>query len=281
MQAEPDPFRYAPCPFRVEAAAASDVGRERTNNEDRVVVADLSSGVAIGSNAEAVSSVVGGDWMAAVCDGMGGEEGGEVASSLAVEVVVRSLLDSRTNAAGLCSGDVLVSALRGALQQASQRVFLEGRKRPDLGRMGTTATVAILGDGEVLIGQVGDSRAYLMRRGAMVQLTRDQTLVAFIAERTQRTAKEVSETVGPNIILQAVGAKPSVDVALTRVPITRGDVLLLCSDGLCGPVSDDVIRAALVEHEAPADACASLIAAANARGGPDNVSCVVARFRQP
>jgi protein phosphatase len=146
--------------------------------------------------------------------------------------------------------------------------------------MGTTATVAVLGDGEILVGQIGDSRAYLLRQGAFVQLTRDQTLVAFLAERTQRDPKEVSETVGSNIILQAVGAKPCVDVALTRVPICPDDVLLLCSDGLHGIVGDDLIRAILVEAASPHAACAALVHAANERGGPDNVSCVVARFRR-
>ena len=83
------------------------------------------------------------------------------------------------------------------------------------------------------------------------------------------------------MILQAVGCAADVDVALTRVPIVSGDVLLLCSDGLFGPVSDDLIRDLLVANEKPADACAALVAAANERGGPDNVSCVVARFERP
>jgi serine/threonine protein phosphatase PrpC len=283
MHSVPDPFTQVPTPFRVEAAASTDVGRERKNNEDRVIVADLSSGIAIApkTDAEATSTAKGGDWMAAVCDGMGGEEGGEVASTIAVDVVMRSLALSRANVGGACSGDVLVSALRGAMQNASQRVYTEGRRRPELGRMGTTATVAVLGDSEMFIGQVGDSRAYLLRKGALLQLTRDQTLVALIAERTARSIEEISESVGANIILQAVGAKPCVDVALTRVPIASGDVLLLCSDGLHGPVGDDVIRSILIEHEAPSAACAALVEAANARGGPDNVSCVVARFRRP
>ena len=283
MQAEPDPFafRSAPFPFRVEAAAASDIGQERKNNEDRVLVADLANGVAIAPGAEATSNVFSGDWVAAVFDGMGGEAGGEVASTLGIDAVLRSLLASRIAAAGAYGGDILVSALRGAVQHASQAVFAEGRRRPELGRMGSTATVALLGDGEILVGQVGDSRAYLLRRGAFVQLTRDQTLVAFLAERTRRSVEEIAETVGQNVILQAVGAKPCVDVALTRVPIAPDDVLLLCSDGLSGPVPDDMIRTILLEHESAAEACAALVAAANARGGPDNVSCIVARFRRP
>ena len=212
---------------------------------------------------------------------MGGEEGGEVASTLAALAVLRSLLASRSNAAGMCTGDVLTSALRGAMQHASQMVFAEGRRRPALGRMGTTATVALLGDGEILVGQVGDSRAYLLRNQAFVQLTRDQTLLTYLAERRRQDARDIAQAIGPNVILQAVGTKPCVDVALTRVPIVVDDVLLVCSDGLYGPVPEDVIRAILIEHEAPAEACTALVEAANAAGGPDNVSCIVARFGRP
>jgi len=262
----------------VDAAAASDVGRERKNNEDRVLVADLSSGVAIGGGVEASTQAWSGDWLAAVCDGMGGEAGGEVASSLTVEVLLRSMLASRANAGAAHSGDVLVAALCGAVQRASQAVFAEAQRVRGLERMGTTATVAVLGDGEVVVGQVGDSRAYLFRKGALIQLTRDQTLAALIAERTHRDPTEI---VGVNVILQAVGAKPKVDVVLSRVPLVSGDVVLLCSDGLFGPVSDEQICNLLVTCPSPADACTALIAAANERGGPDNVSCVVARFRRP
>ncbi len=272
---ERDPFPYEPCPFRVDMASASDVGLERTNNEDCVLVADLSGGIVI--TTEASSQAWCGDWLAAVCDGMGGEAGGEVASALATSVMLRAMLASRANA-GRAHGDVLVAALENALQHASQAVYAEARRVPGLERMGTTATVAALGEGEMLIGQVGDSRAYLLRQGALIQLTRDQTLAALIAERTKRDASEI---VGSNVILQAVGNKPRVDVALTRVPIVSGDVFLLCSDGLSGPVSDDVIRDVLLASRSPSNACAALIAAANERGGPDNVSCVVARFCRP
>jgi serine/threonine protein phosphatase PrpC len=276
--AEPDPFPYEACPFRVEAAAGSDIGRERKNNEDRVLIADLASGVALSAGAEASSRSFGGDWLAAVCDGMGGEAGGEVASSLAVDVVLRSMMASRAHAGVAHAGDVLVAALRDAVQHASQAVFAQAQRVRGLARMGTTATVATLGDGELVIGQVGDSRAYLLRKDALVQLTRDQTLAALIAERTNRDPAEI---VGTNVILQAVGAKPCVDVALTRIPVMSGDVLLLCSDGLFGPVADETIQALLGVPAAPSQICTSLIAAANDRGGPDNVSCVVARFRRP
>ncbi len=277
MQTERDPFPFEPCPFRVDAATACDIGRERKNNEDRVLVADLASGVAFSSDVEASSQASCGDWLAAVCDGMGGEAGGEIASGLAVDVMLRSLLASRASGGTSHVGDLLVEALRGAVERASQVVFAEAQRVPELARMGTTATVAILGDEEIVIGQVGDSRAYLLRRGALLQLTRDQTLAALIAERTPRVPIS-TEIVGTNVILQAVGAKPRVNVAVTRVPIIAGDTLLLCSDGLFGPVSDDIIRSTLMACATPAETCTALIHAANERGGPDNVSCIVARF---
>ncbi|HEY1960141.1 MAG TPA: protein phosphatase 2C domain-containing protein [Polyangiaceae bacterium] len=262
-----------PLPFRVLFAAASHVGRVRSNNEDRVVVADFATGVALSGGAEGASRAARGGWVAAVCDGMGGEEGGEVASSMAVDAILGSMLASRG------ARDVAES-VRGALDRASALIFAEARRIPRLSRMGTTATVAALGDGELVVGQVGDSRCYLLRRGALVQLTRDQTLVAMLAERTRQTYEELVAAHGSNVILQAVGTSPSVDVAMTRVPLLAGDVVLLCSDGLHGPVDDDRLRAILLAEPQPARACEALVSTANDRGGPDNVSCVVARFER-
>jgi len=281
---EPDPFPSPAVPVRISAAAASDVGRVRTNNEDRVVVADLSSGIAVsgasggGDVTEAAWQAMPGAWFAAVCDGMGGEAGGEVASAMTVEVLLASMLRAAPVVRIRARGQTVADAVEHAVQEASRTVFLEAQRVPELRRMGTTATVAALAQGELVLGQVGDSRAYLLRGGRLIQLTRDQTLVAMIAEQTRRDPNEIAESVGANIILQAVGAKPTVDVALTRVPIEEGDQLLLCSDGLSGPVEDERIRSILVASESPADACLALIAAANEAGGPDNVSCVVARF---
>jgi serine/threonine protein phosphatase PrpC len=276
MKALPDPFPPPARPFRVVAAAASDVGKHRTNNEDRVVVADLSNGVAVSDGVSASSSAWCGGWLAAVCDGMGGENGGEIASTLAIDALLSAMLVSEVT-----DSERAADALKQSVLHASQIVFTAAQSNPSLSRMGTTATVATLGDSEILIAQVGDSRAYLLRNGGLFQLTRDQTLAALLAERLQKPQEEIAETYGSNVILQAVGCKPNVDVALTRVPITSGDVLLLCSDGLFGPVPDDTIRDILLANHDPDRACAALVAAANARGGPDNISCVVARFQRP
>lgn len=262
-----------PLPFRVLFAAASDVGRVRSNNEDRVVVADLATGVALSQGAAGASRTQRGGWFAAVCDGMGGEEGGEVASSMAVDAILAAMLGAR---GALDVGE----SVRGALDRASGLVFAEAQRIRRLSRMGTTATVAALGDGEIVVGQVGDSRCYLLRGGALVQLTRDQTLVAMLAERTRQPYEEIVATHGSNVILQAVGTRPTVDAALTRVPIVAGDVVLLCSDGLHGTLDDDRIRAILLADLEPSRACEALISAANERGAPDNVSCIVARFER-
>ncbi len=284
---QPDPFPSPPAFVRITAAAASDVGRVRTNNEDRVVVADLSSGIALGGGSsslaaarsatviEAASQAAPGAWFAAVCDGMGGEAGGEVASAMAVESLLATMLRAAPVLRVRARAPSVADVVEHAVQEASRAVFSEAQRSPHLQRMGTTATVVALARGEIVIGQVGDSRAYLLRGGRLVQLTRDQTLVAMIAAQTNRHPSEVAETVGSNIILQAVGAKPSVDVALTRVPIEDGDRWLICSDGLSGPVDDETMAAIVGGAESPAKACRELIDAANAAGGPDNVSCVV------
>jgi protein phosphatase len=144
--------------------------------------------------------------------------------------------------------------------------------------MGTTATVAVLADRELVVGQVGDSRAYVFRHGVLSQVTRDQTLVALLLREGKLDADRVEDFPGGHIILQAVGSAPTVDVDVTSVALEDGDVLLLCSDGLSGPVPDAVISGILSRQEPVTALADALVAEANARGGPDNVTCVLARF---
>src|SRR5262249_27498752 len=144
--------------------------------------------------------------------------------------------------------------------------------------MGTTATVCALREGDLFVAQVGDSRAYLLRGGKLTQLTRDQTLATMLVELGQLAPADVERFEHKNGILQAVGTQDHLQIDLTRVSVRRGDVLLVCSDGLHGPIGDDAIRAVLERETSPARACEALVALANAEGGPDNVTCIVARI---
>jgi protein phosphatase len=144
--------------------------------------------------------------------------------------------------------------------------------------MGTTATVAALIDDHLFLGQVGDSRAYLLRDDKLVQITRDQSLVNQLIEAGQLTEEEAENFEHNNIILQALGTADSVQVDLTYAELRRGDTLLLCSDGLSGMVRNDEIREVLRSFEDPLEACRELTDRANQAGGHDNVTVVVARF---
>jgi protein phosphatase len=140
--------------------------------------------------------------------------------------------------------------------------------------MGTTATVAAVHGDCLLCAQVGDSRAYLLRGGHLAQLTRDQTMVELLKASG---IDVVSEDIPTNVILQAVGSSVRLEVVVTQTSFRSGDVVLLCTDGLCGVVDDQVIEAILAANEDPEAACDALVAAANEAGGPDNITVVVLR----
>ena len=143
--------------------------------------------------------------------------------------------------------------------------------------MGTTVTAAALVDDHLFFAQVGDSRGYLLRDGKLVQLTRDQSLVNQLIEAGQLTEEEAETFEHNNIILQALGTADTVQVDLTYCELRRGDVLLLCSDGLSGMVRFDDIREVLRTTPEPIDACKLLTERANQAGGHDNITVVVAQ----
>jgi protein phosphatase len=144
--------------------------------------------------------------------------------------------------------------------------------------MGTTATVAgVLGD-SVYLAQVGDSRAYLVRGGVAQQITKDQSLMQKLVEAGELTEEEAAQSERRNIILQALGPEPQIKIDLTHQQLRRGDVLVLCSDGLSGQVKTEEIARIVSEEDDPMTACKRLIDRANDAGGPDNITVIVARF---
>jgi protein phosphatase len=168
--------------------------------------------------------------------------------------------------------------LKEAVDVANSEINAHARAHPELRGMGTTATTAgVLGE-HLYLTQVGDSRAYLIRNGTATQLTRDQSLTQRLVEAGELTEEEAARSDRKNIILQALGPDPKVKVELTHQDLRRGDVLVLCSDGLSGQVKKDEI-AHVVSGSSSLDAAGDrLIAMANERGGPDNITVVLARF---
>jgi protein phosphatase len=144
--------------------------------------------------------------------------------------------------------------------------------------MGTTATVAGVLGSDLYLAQVGDSRAYLVRNGVTTQITKDQSLMQRLVDAGELTEEEAEQSERKNIILQALGPDPRVKVDLTWQPLCRGDLLLLCSDGLSGQVKKEEIGELAGRVSDLSELCASLITLANERGGPDNITAVAARF---
>jgi serine/threonine protein phosphatase PrpC len=258
----------------VRCAGRTAVGQVRDHNEDNFVVANLETGE-IRPRDQACEDEVGERGLIfAVCDGMGGAAAGEVASQMAVDILVEAM---RRGGAPK-NRDALARRLVGTVEEAGRRIFDAAQKERSRRGMGTTATVAVLVDKVLFLAEVGDSRAYLLRLGQLKQLTKDQSLVNQLIEAGHLTEDEAEAFEHSNIILQALGTSESVQVDLTFVELRRGDRLMMCSDGLSGLVHTDTLRTTLEELKDPAECGAKLIEYAEAAGGHDNITVVVADF---
>ena len=201
----------------------------------------------------------------AVADGMGGALAGEVAAQVAVEAVAAL-------AAPVTADDV-----RQALQEANRAIRRMAAEDPDKAGMGTTLTTALLADDRLDVVHVGDSRAYLWRDGELRQLTEDHSVVAELVRRGSLSAEDAEHHPHRNVITRALGAEPDVVADTVSEALRDGDVVLLCSDGLSSYVPERDIAAALAAAGSLREAAAALVERANAAGGTDNVTVVLAR----
>ncbi|HJU72802.1 MAG TPA: protein phosphatase 2C domain-containing protein, partial [Gemmatimonadaceae bacterium] len=246
--------------------AQTDVGKTREHNEDSFVVADLATArpIAFDRQRRQRSGPMGTLFM--VADGMGGAAAGEYASAAAVEVVLRYLRD-HWSGRDRPTPETFVVAMYRAAVRANDELHAIQKERRDLEGMGTTATIAgLLGD-TVYLAQVGDSRAYLVREGKTAQLTRDQSLMQRLIDAGEISEEAAAQSERRNIILQALGPEAHVKVDLTYQRIRRGDVLVVCSDGLSGQVKAEDIASAIGDGTDLKRACAELIEQANNAGG--------------
>ena len=260
--------------IRVHIFGRTDVGRIREHNEDSFIIADLTRKSRSIREEDRIQVVGDRGSLMAVCDGMGGAAAGEVASELAVNIIYEKLVEGDLPK----DHDDLARRMVRAVEAAGLRIYSEAKLDRHHRGMGTTATVAAMLDSFLFLGQVGDSRAYILRNQQLVQVTRDQSLVNQLIEAGQLTEEEAENFEHNNIILQALGTADTVQVDLTFVPLRRGDVLLMCSDGLSGMVRYDDIRQTLLDHPDTVEACKVLTDKANDAGGHDNVTVIVARF---
>lgn len=224
---------------------ATHPGRKRRHNEDSYVVEPP---------------------VFAVADGMGGAKAGEVASGLAAAAL------KETGSDGM-RGEERVTQL---IQEANRRVFRRANEDREASGMGTTMTVALVEDGRVVFGHVGDSRAYLIRSGSIEQLTDDHSLVAELVRSGRLTPEEAEAHPQRSVITRAVGTEPDVDVDTFTIDPEDGDLFLICSDGLTDMVDDGTIIEAIERHRDDLDEAAkALVGAANRVGGEDNITVLL------
>jgi serine/threonine protein phosphatase PrpC len=229
--------------FRLVVGPATDVGKVRGQNEDAYLVDDQLG-------------------LVAVADGMGGHQAGEVASATALEAL----------RAAVTSGE----GIRDAVTSANEAVYDKSTTDERLRGMGTTLTAGTLATGgTLLVGHVGDSRAYLVHDGTLRRVTTDHSVVEELIQAGEITAAEAERDPRRSQITRALGIEPEVDVDLYPTQLSSGDRLLLCSDGLTGMVSEDEIAAILIGEPDPSAAARQLVAAANAAGGIDNITVLV------
>ncbi len=271
-------------PLSVRCYGQSDVGRVRETNEDQFLIASLENTLHVGQSTLHPRGTQQGDaqgMLFVVADGMGGAAGGEEASALAVVEVERALMDTIAEVLGRSHGIGMgvFDELRSALSRADARVRDEWRTRPALKGMGTTLTLAFVKGSQVVIAHAGDSRCYLNRGGMLYQLTRDHTLVNDMVLRGLISPESANEHELRHVVTNVVGGLTAgVATEVHKLSLFPGDILLLCTDGLTETVSDEDICSILNERLDPKTTCQNLIDRANAAGGDDNVTVVVAQY---
>src|SRR5436309_6907873 len=264
-------------PIKVEVFAKTDLGRTRDHNEDRFLVADLSRREASLQPAVRVHQIGERGSLFVVADGMGGAAAGELASQMATETIYQQMVRAWGTEREV-TAQRFAYRLKEAVEVANEQIHAYAAAHPEVRGMGTTTTaVGVLAD-HFFLSQVGDSRAYLIRNGQAVQLTRDQSLMQRLVEAGELTEEEAARSERRNIILQALGPDARVKVDLTHQEVRKGDSLVLCSDGLSGQVKKEEIAEIVSAERDLQAACDKLIALANGRGGPDNITVIIARF---
>ncbi len=239
----------------------TDVGRERQKNEDCYLII---------SNNENIR-------LFAVADGMGGHKGGEVASSLAMEFVKDYFYNNREQLSE-ASSESIKKYFTEMFRKANEKIWEEAFYNKHLNGMGTTLTVALLIANHLVIGHIGDSRAYLISKAGMWQLTEDHSYVQKLVNENHLEAGEEENHPQRNVLTRALGTDRVVDVDIYFYTVEESDNILLCTDGLTRTVSDMEVKDLILTSHSPSESVEELVDLANARGGPDNITALVVRL---
>lgn len=238
----------------------TDTGQVRGNNEDAVAI-DEDHHIAV------------------LADGMGGYNAGEVAAEMATTFVVTELGRWIAEGGAAASGRELRQAMEICTSNANRSIFNAANTHPPYAGMGTTLVVGVFQNSQALIGHVGDSRCYRLRNGALVQLTRDHSLLQEQIDAGLLTPEQAQFATHRNLVTRALGVEDSVLLEVSEYKAEENDLFLMCSDGLTDMVSDEHIAALLITADTLTDKCHALVDAANGCGGRDNISVILAHAR--
>jgi len=253
---------------KVELAGLSDVGLHRSHNED-TIGSDPQLGLAV------------------LADGMGGYKAGEVASAIAVNLIMEEIRQGAAqigrseidDATGFCKETLL---LKDAIEQANTTIHQTAKSQPQCKGMGTTVVSVLFYDDRMTVGHVGDSRLYRLRGDVFEQITVDHSLLQELVDKGFYTPEQARDSLNKNLVTRAVGVDADVKPDLQEEPVEPGDTFVLCSDGLSDLVADDDIHSTLKEYGNNLEEAASvLVNMANENGGKDNISVILARALKP
>jgi serine/threonine protein phosphatase PrpC len=244
----------------LEFFSATDTGRARNNNEDSVAIDETTA-------------------LLVLADGMGGYNAGEVASGMATSFVKTELSRWLTEASDSATDSEVRRAMDICVDNANRAIFNAANSNPQYAGMGTTLVVGVFRDSRLLMGHVGDSRAYRLRASRLVQITHDHSLLQEQIDSGLITPEQAAFSANKNLVTRAVGVEDTVLLETHLHDVLPGDTYLLCSDGLSDMLDDESISQLLQANESLSEAANALVDAANDAGGKDNISVILARVR--
>jgi len=243
-----------------EFYSLTDPGRARDNNEDSVAVDEQAA-------------------LAVLADGMGGYNAGEIASGMATAFIKSELGRWLTEASASASDTDVRRAMDICVENANRAIYNAANSNPQYAGMGTTLVVAVVREGRLLVGHIGDSRAYRLRGGKLSQITKDHSLLQEQIDAGLITPEQAAYSSNKNLVTRAVGVEDTVLLETHLHDLQPGDLILMCSDGLSDMIDDAEIAAVLQSTNDLPGAGAALVAAANAAGGRDNIAVILVRVQ--
>ncbi|MCF6461023.1 Stp1/IreP family PP2C-type Ser/Thr phosphatase [Clostridium sp. Cult3] len=239
----------------MEIGVKTDIGRVRNNNQDAYYVNYP---------------------LFIIADGMGGHKAGEVASSMAIEIIGN---DFENNPIDLPYEDeLIINRIEDSISKANREIYHNSIEDEDYFGMGTTVTLAYITEDKIFVGHVGDSRAYIYRQNALSQITEDHSLVEELIKNGSISKEEAKLHPQRNIITRAVGTSQQIDVDITIIAKEKDDILLLCTDGLTNMIDEDEIQKIIMLHEDIQTVCDKLVKLSNDNGGFDNITVMAIKF---